>query len=92
MESMVLVMVFTFNWPRDIKIGSCIRKFISFGAGPKNCIGMRFAIMEAKMALINMMQQYSVVKCNKTQVPLKCTQDGVHGPADGVYVQLAKRH
>ena len=66
--------------------------YLPFGAGPKNCIGMRFAIMEAKMALINMMQQYSVVKCNKTQVPLKCTQDGVHGPADGVYVQLAKRH
>ena len=48
--------------------------------------------MKAKMALINMMQQYSVVKCNKTQVPLKCNLDVVHSPADGVYVQLTKRH
>ena len=66
--------------------------YLPFGAGPKNCIGMRFAIMKAKMALINIMQQYSVVKCNKTQVPLKCHLDVVHGPADGVYVQLTKRH
>ena len=66
--------------------------YLPFGAGPKNCIGMRFAIMEAKMAFINMMQRYSVVKCSKTQVPLRCNPDGVHGPADGVYVQVTKRH
>ena len=65
--------------------------YLPFGGGPRNCIGMRFAIMEAKMALVNMMQRYSVVKCNKTQVPLNCTTDGVHIPKDGAYVRLSKR-
>ena len=49
--------------------------YLPFGAGPKNCIGMRFAIMEAKMALINMMLRYNVVKCDKTQVPFRCNTD-----------------
>ena len=66
--------------------------YLPFGAGPKNCIGMRFAIMEAKMALINMMLRYNVVKCDKTQVPITCNTDGVHGPANGVYVRLTKRY
>ena len=65
--------------------------YIPFGGGPRICIGMRFAIMESKMALVNMMQRYTVVKCNRTQVPLKCYQAGSHGPADGVYIRLSKR-
>ncbi len=66
--------------------------YLPFGGGPKNCIGMRFAIMEAKMAIINMMQRYSIEKCDKTQVPLKCNQEGVHGPSEGVYIRLKERH
>ena len=65
--------------------------YLPFGGGPRNCIGMRFALMEAKMALVNMLQRYSVHKCNKTQVPLRCGTDGVHAPLDGVYVRLSKR-
>ncbi len=65
--------------------------YLPFGAGPKNCIGMRFAIMETKMTLISVLQRYTVVKCNKTKVPIKCNPDGVHGPAEGVFVQLHHR-
>ena len=65
--------------------------YLPFGAGPRNCIGMCFAIMEAKMALINMLQRFSIIKCNKTQVPLKCNPDAVHGPAEGVYVKLIRK-
>ena len=65
--------------------------YLPFGAGPRNCIGMRFAIMESKMALINLLQRYIIYRCNKTQVPLKCNRDGIHGPAEGVFVKLCKR-
>ena len=65
--------------------------YLPFGAGPKNCIGMRFAIMEAKMALINILKRYNIERCGKTKVPLKCNPDGVHGPSEGVYVRLTKR-
>ena len=42
--------------------------FLPFGGGPRICVGMRFALMEAKMAVINMLQRYTVVKCNSTKV------------------------
>ena len=65
--------------------------YMAFGAGPRNCIGMRFALMQAKMVLINMLQRFNVVKCEKTQVPLECVKDIISGPAEGVFIRLATR-
>ena len=65
--------------------------FLPFGGGPRICVGMRFALMEAKMAVINMLQRYTVVKCNSTKVPLKFTTDGGRTPVDGVFVRLSKK-
>ena len=45
--------------------------YLPFGTGPRNCIGMRFALMEAKMALANMMIKYKFVSTSKTTRELK---------------------
>ncbi len=65
--------------------------YMPFGGGPRNCIGMRFAIMEAKMGIINMLSRFTVVKCPETETSLKLATDGIRGPTDGVFVKLVKR-
>jgi len=45
--------------------------YIPFGAGPRNCIGMRFALMETKLGLAQIIRRFRLVRSVKTEVPLK---------------------
>ncbi len=45
--------------------------YIPFGAGPRNCIGMRFALLEAKLALAKITQKFRFFRTPKTEVPLR---------------------
>ena len=42
--------------------------FIPFGNGPRNCIGMRLALQELKVAIIHVLRKVKVSKCKKTKV------------------------
>ena len=42
--------------------------FAPFGIGPRHCIGMRLALLEAKMALVSMIQNFTFAPCEKTEV------------------------
>ena len=39
-----------------------------FGWGPRNCVGMRFALMEAKIALIHILRKYKFEQAPDTEV------------------------
>lgn len=41
---------------------------LPFWWGPRSCIGMRFALMEAKMALLSVMNKYKFERALDTQV------------------------
>ncbi|XP_055375631.1 probable cytochrome P450 6a20 isoform X2 [Condylostylus longicornis] len=44
--------------------------FLGFGDGPRNCIGMRFAKLQTKIALISILNSYKLFKSDKLQIPL----------------------
>ena len=66
--------------------------FLAFGHGPRSCIGMRFALVEAKMALARIVKEFIILPSNKTQEPLKDDpQNAISYPQDGLYVRVEKR-
>ncbi|CAL1289564.1 unnamed protein product [Larinioides sclopetarius] len=45
--------------------------FMPFGAGPRNCVGMRFALMEVKVCLAYVIANFKIMRCPETKVPLE---------------------
>ena len=54
--------------------------FIPFGMGPRNCIGMRLALLEVKLAMAKILQKFRFIKSDKTEVPLKFKFGRVKNP------------
>ncbi|KAH7944907.1 hypothetical protein HPB49_001688 [Dermacentor silvarum] len=45
--------------------------YLPFGAGPRNCVGMRFALQAVKLSLLHSIHSVQFVPTEKTEVPLK---------------------
>uniref|UniRef100_A0A3Q3XAJ6 Thromboxane-A synthase n=1 Tax=Mola mola TaxID=94237 RepID=A0A3Q3XAJ6_MOLML len=65
--------------------------YLPFGAGPRNCVGMRLAQLEMKMALVRLLRRFSVVACSETNVPLEFKSSSTLGPKNGIFVKIQRR-
>lgn len=45
--------------------------YIPFGAGPRNCVGMRLGLLQVKTTLASMLSRVRFEPCSETMVPLK---------------------
>jgi len=66
--------------------------YMPFGAGPRICIGMRFALLEMKVALCTILKRYRIEECPETEKPLQLRYSQITmAPKNGVFVQLKER-
>ncbi len=66
--------------------------FMGFGQGPRNCIGMKFALQELKLALVKLLTNYEIAAGPSTPKELEFTEGVVRVPKNGVRVIFKKRN
>jgi len=59
------------NFSKEAKAARHPFTFLAFGQGPRGCIGMRFALLEAKIALAAVLRKFNLVRSEKTKEPLE---------------------
>jgi len=57
--------------------------YLPFGSGPRNCIGSRFALMESKVALVQLLSRFNLRVVSKTPIPIQITKNGFNMTVDG---------
>ncbi|KAL8590473.1 hypothetical protein ACOMHN_011686 [Nucella lapillus] len=66
--------------------------FLPFGHGPRNCIAMRLAQLEIRMAVASILQHHTPVLCDKSVYPAKVDPPQVRMVAkDGLWVKFKPR-
>lgn len=64
--------------------------YLPFGNGPRNCVGMRLALMELKIALAYILKVFTPVACEKTVYPIKLKKLQLIAE-DGLWVKFSVR-
>ncbi|XP_076381351.1 cytochrome P450 9e2 [Megalopta genalis] len=66
--------------------------FLSFGLGPRMCIGNRFALLETKVLFFNLFARCSLKPNSKTTIPMELSKKGFQMTAkDGFWFDVAPR-
>ncbi|NXP12998.1 CP3AO protein, partial [Thinocorus orbignyianus] len=65
--------------------------FLPFGAGPRNCIGMRFALLTLKVAVVSLLQHFSFRTCKETPIPLVMDAKGFMQPKKPIILKMVSR-
>ena len=66
--------------------------FLGFSQGPRNCIGMRFALLEIKVCIAHLLRRFNFVPCEKTKRKFKIDRTTIFGGIEGgFWVKCEKR-
>lgn len=66
--------------------------YVPFGNGPRNCIGSRFALMELKVLISDLVSNFKILKSKKTSDPIRLHHNDFNIKAlGGTYVKFESR-
>jgi cytochrome P450 len=64
--------------------------YMGFGIGPRNCVGIRFALMELKMCLARLLHTYTILPGENIEQGMVRQKIDIIRP-QAIYVRLEKR-
>lgn len=65
--------------------------YLAFGDGPRNCIGARFAIYQTKVGVVEILRNFEINVCEKTNFEYrKQTRSFILAPKEGTYLKFTK--
>ena len=66
--------------------------FMAFGNGPRNCIGMKFALIELKIALVKLIMNFEFLPKSYFKLnDIELIEGAVRSPKNGICVILKNR-
>lgn len=62
-----------------------------FGEGPRNCVAIRFGLMQAKIGLAKLLLNFKFSNSSKSVIPLRLsTKSQLLAPISGLYLKIEK--
>ncbi|KAL2726635.1 LOW QUALITY PROTEIN: CP9E2 protein [Vespula squamosa] len=87
---------YKFDPERFLKNGKEINNsgfYLPFGLGPRMCIGNRFALLEIKVLIFNLLARCNLKPSSKTQNPIRFSKRGINLSAEkGFWMDLEERN
>lgn len=63
--------------------------FLAFGDGPRNCIGLRFGLMQARVGMAILLSNFEFSICDRTTVPLQIDNNSaILSPLGGMWLNI----
>lgn len=63
-------------------------KWLAFGDGPRNCIGLRFGMMQARIGLVALVQNFEFSISPETSVPVGISKKAFLTTPEEVYLKV----
>ena len=66
--------------------------FLGFGEGPRVCIGIRFGVLQAKIGVALLLQNFKIEACVKTESPIQFANNIfiLLSSKDGIYLSIKR--
>ncbi|XP_072395907.1 cytochrome P450 6a2-like [Diabrotica undecimpunctata] len=78
------------RFSKENSVGRSNFAFLSFGEGPRLCIGMRFGKVQSKCGLVTLLKNYRITLNEKTETPIKLVPSFITGVQGGLWLNLEK--